>query len=734
MKALSFRGRRAPFVTAIMLLTAVSLAAQDQSVRRFGFFVGANDGGSDRVTLRYALSDAERVAGVMNRVGGIDRTDMILLSDPQPADVRATAEGIAREVGRAKGDSRRVELLFYYSGHSDERGLLLGESRLLYEELRTLITNVDADVSVAILDSCSSGSFTRLKGGWRSQPFLVNDASDMSGHAFLTSSSDNEASQESDAIGASFFTHYLVSGLLGAADTTNDRLVTLNEVYQYAFTETLSRTAGTYAGPQHPSYDIQLSGAGDLVLTDLSQRTAAIVLEPELAGRVYVRNATGQLVAELEKFPQKEIRLSIEPGAYGVELITGGERLFAELRVAGYGEERLVSGDFDAAGLERTRSRGDESTGTDDDIFDEIRNRALEAAERAQKNALVRTETTREYDPLTVDIFPGLRLYPSREPEDIRTSTTNVAVGIPIAYTGRVNGAAASYILNFGLGPVRGAQYAGVGNIHEGVVRGVQSGGVFNLSDGDVIGVQSAGVINILDENLRGLQAAGVANLAGDSVTGAQFAGVFNMAGTVAGVQASLVNVLDNGSGVQLGLVNLADELAGGQIGLVNIADDVDGVTFGLLNVIRFGVFDYSLAIDDAGIVWNTLQHGTRGLYTVYQFGIHQNDLEGEGPDYFSSLGFGSRVWGGAIYLDVELLAKTAYVSVESEAVVFPSARISGGLQLGRNFAVFGGVSFDGKPNWYSVPETPAFSGNEYFDAAGEGFTVYPHTFFGIKF
>ena len=39
-------------------------------------------------------------------------------------------------------------------------------------------------------------------------------------------------------------------------------------MYRYAFDETLARTENTQAGPQHPSYDIQLTGAGDLVLTD----------------------------------------------------------------------------------------------------------------------------------------------------------------------------------------------------------------------------------------------------------------------------------------------------------------------------------------------------------------------------------------------------------------------------------------------------------------------------------
>ena len=87
-----------------------------------------------------------------------------------------------------------------------------------------------------------------------------------------------EAAQESDKIGASFFTHYLISGLRGAADTAGNGLVTLNEAYSYAFQETLASTEKTQYGPQHPAYDINLSGSGDLVLTDLRSSGARLTV------------------------------------------------------------------------------------------------------------------------------------------------------------------------------------------------------------------------------------------------------------------------------------------------------------------------------------------------------------------------------------------------------------------------------------------------------------------------
>jgi hypothetical protein len=177
---------------------------------------------------------------------------------------------------------------------------------------------VPADVRIAVLDACASGAITRLKGGRLRAPFLADESSDMRGHAFLTSSSEDEVAQESEGLGGSFFTHYLTSGLRGAADVSGEGKVTLNEAYQFAFHETLGGTAETRGGAQHPAYDIQLSGTGDVVMTDVRQTSASLVLSEDLSGRCFVRNAADQLVVELQKPRGRSVELGLEPGSYRV--------------------------------------------------------------------------------------------------------------------------------------------------------------------------------------------------------------------------------------------------------------------------------------------------------------------------------------------------------------------------------------------------------------------------------
>ena len=217
--------------------------ASGTTLRRFALLIGTNDGGPERIRLRYAVSDAQSFGRVLNELGGLDPADMQLLKEAGRSEVLSAISALATRVQQAKADGVRTEALVYYSGHSDEEGLLLRGELLSYAELRKALEKLPADVRIAVLDSCASGTMARTKGGVRRAPFMVDASTTVRGQAILTSSSGDEASQESDGLGGSYFTHNLVSGLRGAADASHDGRVTLSEAYQFAFDETLARTS-----------------------------------------------------------------------------------------------------------------------------------------------------------------------------------------------------------------------------------------------------------------------------------------------------------------------------------------------------------------------------------------------------------------------------------------------------------------------------------------------------------
>ena len=344
----------------LIVVAAVGLSQPvEAEVRRLILAAGANNGGVDRELLRYAVSDAEQFVEVLQEMGGLDPADVLLLRDP---DLAAFEKGLADLGRRVKAASRRedrLEVLLYYSGHADEEGLLLAGDHLGYQQLLDSLKTANAAVRIAVLDACNSGSITRIKGGKPKPPFLVDESFDMRGYAFLTSSSADEAAQESDLIEASFFTHYLISGMRGAADVTGDGRVTLHEAYQFAFDETRARTLGTVGGTQHPAYEGQMRGTGGVVMTEVRRNAAGLSLDEALAGRVSIRNGQQRLVAELNKSPGREVELGLVPGDYTLFLETWDEDWRLAELVLTEGEFAEVStGDFRALTPEETKLRG----------------------------------------------------------------------------------------------------------------------------------------------------------------------------------------------------------------------------------------------------------------------------------------------------------------------------------------------------------------------------------------
>ena len=138
-----------------------------------------------------------------------------------------------------------------------------------------------------VLDTCASGRLRAREGRRRRPPFLVDAAARCKGQAILTSSSsEDEASQESDRLGGSFFTHHLVSGLRGgggrhpgwAGDAATRPTSSPS-------TRRWRAPSAPRAAPSTRRIDIELAGTGDLVMTDLRATSAGLVMTDGLEGR-----------------------------------------------------------------------------------------------------------------------------------------------------------------------------------------------------------------------------------------------------------------------------------------------------------------------------------------------------------------------------------------------------------------------------------------------------------------
>ncbi|ATB41185.1 peptidase C14 [Cystobacter fuscus] len=315
----------------VLLGLLLASAAGAVPTRRFALAAGNDEGGAGTRPLRFARQDARTMLGLLSRLGGVAPGDSRLLLDEEPEDfLRALAEVEAQaRVARARGE--RTELILYYSGHAKDGALRMGEGVLELEALKRRLEASPVDIRIAILDACRSGSLTRTKGARRAPAFAIDTglAQTARGLVLLTSSSADEDSQESDLLGGSYFTHHLFSGLLGDADRSGDGQVTLFEAYSHAYARTVADTADSGAGAQHPSFSYDLSGQGDLVLTDLRGHDEGVLLPGAApAGAYYFVSPMGLVVAEVDKAADTERRLALAPGRYTVK-----RRLADRLRI-----------------------------------------------------------------------------------------------------------------------------------------------------------------------------------------------------------------------------------------------------------------------------------------------------------------------------------------------------------------------------------------------------------------
>jgi hypothetical protein len=645
-------------VTALVISVPASGRAETGSslpIRRFALIVGSNDGGKERIRLQYASSDADSFSRVMMEMGGVEKTDCIVLLNPGYASFSEGMSTMKSMMARVDAHQERREFLFYYSGHSDEEGLLLGQTQYSYRRLREDIVGLPAEVHIAILDSCSSGAMTRSKGGVRKPAFLLDASNVMEGHAFLTSSSADEAAQESDSIRASFFTHYLVSGLRGAADSTGDGRVTLNEAYHYAFNETLASTEKTRYGAQHPTYDISLTGTGDIVLTDLRENSAGLTVSGEINGRLFVRDGYGSLVVELNKTHGKPIELGLKPGSYDITLYNPEGIYRGRVTVQDGVRASLSAADLNRVEEELTVSRGDGASNGDLDI--------------------VQTEEQYVTQFFHLGVLPGLS-YP--RPEE-RNTLHRLSFNILWGETQRVEGFELGLVGNTVREDLLGLQVAGISNIVRGDVYGAQFGGIASYTRGDSLGFQFGGIAAVTWE----------------TVVGVQIAGITGITDHVGGAQISAVNIGNSVRGAQIGLVNVARSVEGTQIGVINISREVEGEAVGLLTISRDGRRHFELWGDTTGFTHLGYRMGTEHIYTLYTLAYNPFS---EPARWSYGIGLGGEVPMERFFINFDATLHDHHQGFNQwydngKPSLIPEARALAGYSFARRLGVYAGGS-----------------------------------------
>ena len=578
--------------------TGTESAANENTngVDRYAIFIGSNKGGKGREQLLYAGSDAQNFQKTMTEIGGITDSNSYVLIDPTKEKIDETLNQISTKINTSESTAKRSEFIFYYSGHSDENALLLGDVPYDYSTLKAAITNVPSDIHVVILDSCYSGNFIRTKGG-------------------------------QDEIESSFFTNAMITGLRGAADTSGDNKVTLNELYSYAFNDTLSKTESSKAGPQHPNFNITLVGSGDLVLSDISTAEAMLSLSKDAKGKFIIRNAEGKLISEINKVAGQPIYMALPAGQYSAVIIDeystkSGIFLLEKDNIYVLDQNSLSS-------IKRKNNRVRGTTYDEDDILpiDDLEQPTGNRSRRRYESEKIEDDSD-DAEILEKPNRPGKSTVSEANSDDIQFTDftpdnmnyihVSVFPGVSITGGGKDYTLASIGIFGAYDKNVRVAQISGLANIASGSVFGLQSAGLFNTAN-TIRGMQDSGLFNI-SGNVHGLQAAGLFNISSKKMNGMQAAGLFNVAQEVSGIQAA-------------GLFNCARKVRGVQVGVINIADESDGIALGVFNFIKDGMHHI-------GFNWDTndrfdwfIQSGTKHLFVTFGDSLDRNDISSTNID-----------------------------------------------------------------------------------------------------
>lgn len=358
---------------------------------RMGVFLGNDVGLGQDEPLSHAEREARDMARVFQEMGDLTRERTLVLTGAKAPEVRDAlyrTESQVREIV-ARGDE--VQVVLYYSGHASQAGLHLSGTLLPMAAVRHWLEDSTAQVRIAFIDACESGTLARTRGGTPVDVIdvVIDDALTARGLAVVSSTGPLSVARESDAYGGGVFSRALLTGLRGAADHDRDGRITLEEAYRHAFEDTVTQTFSSSSSVQRPEYRFDLEGVGDVVLTRLPSRAAGLVLPTELEGSYTVVSVgSGQVVARVDKQPGDTQRLALPPGRYlvrktrqedvllsEVDLVWGGDRLLSDtqmtrvplgdplarggwsdrpirLALRGHGSSRLMAGNPRTAGVE----------------------------------------------------------------------------------------------------------------------------------------------------------------------------------------------------------------------------------------------------------------------------------------------------------------------------------------------------------------------------------------------
>ncbi|MFM9104019.1 MAG: caspase domain-containing protein, partial [Cyanobium sp.] len=218
--------------------------------------------------VRFAAGDATAFRNALMAAGRAPTTrvaEPVLLTDAQ-----ATGDGIRAALRAMAGRVRRGDLfVLYMAGHGT--ATIQGDYTFLPqdlkyrnsdslreglggEELRTLLSRINSNKTVVVLDTCSSGKFS-LPGRSLGEKGAIDRLALLTGQVVFAATGDERMALESPDSKRGIYTGALLRALAGQADVDRDGMVGVREAADYVEKEVSRISKQLFGYEQTPMFN-----------------------------------------------------------------------------------------------------------------------------------------------------------------------------------------------------------------------------------------------------------------------------------------------------------------------------------------------------------------------------------------------------------------------------------------------------------------------------------------------
>ncbi|MBN2310178.1 MAG: caspase family protein [Candidatus Hydrogenedentes bacterium] len=230
-------------------LTAATAEGAPVRPQKYGIIIGVNQYEDEAISdLKCAAQDAYALHEMLRSApDGFAGAHTVLLADGQEkAPTRGTILRFLKSYVTLAGPEDTV--LVYFAGHgttvddnlyllpADASLSLVKDSAIAYSTVKAILEESPAKRKILLLDACHSG--TGRSAQTMSQEALDRLERESKGMVILTSCGPEELSHEMANTGHGAFTHFLIKGLTGEADSNADGLIGASELSSYTWQQT----------------------------------------------------------------------------------------------------------------------------------------------------------------------------------------------------------------------------------------------------------------------------------------------------------------------------------------------------------------------------------------------------------------------------------------------------------------------------------------------------------------